>query len=42
VADGKEVIVNVFVDTALSQGGLPFAVKVNVMLPALMSAALGV
>jgi hypothetical protein len=35
-------IVNVFVDVAFPHGALPVAVNVNVTLPAVISAALGV
>ena len=35
-------MVNVLLDVALAQGELPVAVNVNVMLPAVISAGLGV
>ena len=36
------LIVSVFVEVALPQGELPLAVSVNVIVPAVISAALGV
>jgi len=42
LTDGVRVIVNVFVDVAAEHAPLPFAVNVNVTLPAVMSAVLGV
>ena len=39
---GNLLIVSVFVDVASPQGELPVAVNVNVTLPAVISAALGV
>ena len=41
-AVGVPTIVNTFVDVALAHGELPTAVSVNVTLPAVISAALGV
>ena len=41
-AVGAAVIVMVLVDVAFAHGAFPIAVKVNVLLPAVMSAALGV
>jgi hypothetical protein len=42
VAEGSKVIVKVFAETAVVQGEFPDAVKVRVLLPAVISAALGV
>ena len=42
VAVGAWFIVKVLVDVAFAHGALPIAVKVNVLVPAVMSAALGV
>ena len=42
IAVGVAVIVNVLVETAFPQGEFPVAVKVNVLLPAVISTALGV
>ena len=42
LAVGPADMVNVFEEVALLQGKLPVAVKVNVTLPAEISAALGV
>ena len=41
-AVGAFTIVKVFVEVALPQGALPAAVNVNITLPAVISAALGV
>jgi hypothetical protein len=42
IAVGAVVIVIVLLDVAFAHGAFPIAVKVNVLLPAVMSAALGV